>query len=74
MKRVLTVNSCFKIKIIKSGEKRPDDLSYNAMFLNVTRFVILPHICTCVFQLCAVSHLSLIQNIYKLNNIQNMTS
>jgi len=34
---------------------RPGDLSYNAIFLNVTRFVIILCCCKCVFQLSAVS-------------------
>jgi len=42
------------MKIIKNGKKRPGDLSYNVIFLKVTRFVINLYGCTCVFQLCVV--------------------
>ena len=44
MNRDYTVKPCFKIEIIKM-KKRQGDLSYNVIFLHVTRFVILLHCC-----------------------------
>jgi len=66
MNRVKIVKSCLQIRIIKKGKKRPGDLSYSVIFLNVTRFVIPLYCCKCVFILSTVS-----LNMYVKSTTQN---
>ena len=51
--------------MIKICKKRACDLSYNVIFLNVTRYVILMYCCKCLFQLSAVSlNIVLLRSLY----------